>query len=172
MGSSPKEIFKALGDDFHQKPVYYYFWGGILLYMLGFTISRTPNPIFIICDLMRLFGIVIFVASASQMMSYSFQNKYLKIIYTLYILWLGVTVFRGLKLEYEFIKDLLFDPFGGVFLYFAPLLLLFPKTHLFYKATFKALIFAAILFGIFMAYSSIDLLNLKYELGLSIMLNY
>lgn len=165
MANSPKEIFKALGEDFHQKPVYYYFWGGILMYMLGFTISRTPNPIFIICDLLRLVGILVFVASAAQMISYSFQNKYLKIIYTLYLIWMGITVFRGLKLEYEFIKDLLFDPFGGVFLYFVPLLLLFPKTHLFYKATFKALVLTAVLFFIFMAYSSTDLLNLKYELG-------
>jgi len=165
MANSPKEIFKTLGEDFHRKPVYYYFWGGILLYMLGFTISRTPSPIYIICDLLRLFGILVFVSAAFQMISYSFQNKYLKIIYTLYLFWMGITVFRGLKLEYEFVKDLLFDPFGGVFLYFVPLLLLFPKTHLFYKATFKALILTAIFFCIFMAYSSTDLLNLKYELG-------
>ena len=165
MANSPKEIFKVLGADFHQKPVYYYFWSGILLYMLGFSISTTPNPIYIVCDLLRLVGILIFVASATQMISYSFENKYLKVIYTLYLIWMGITVFRGLKLEYEFTKNLLFDPFGGMFLYFTPLFLLFPKTHLFYKATFKALIFTAILFFIFMAYSSTDLLNLKYELG-------
>lgn len=165
MANSPKEIFKGLGADFHQKPVYYYFWGGILLYMLGFAISTTPSPIYIICDLLRVVGILIFVVSATQMISYSFENRYLKVIYTLYLVWMGITVFRGLKLEYEFTKDLLFDPFMGVFLYFAPLFLLVPKTHLFYKATFKMLIFAALLFGVFMLYSSVDLLNLKYELG-------
>ncbi|MFS4491356.1 hypothetical protein [Maribacter sp. 2308TA10-17] len=165
MANSPKEIFRVLGADFHQKPVYYYFWGGILLYMLGFALSTLPNPIYIICDVLRLVGILIFATSGYQMISYSFQDKYLKIIFTLYIFWMGVTVFRGLKLEYEFTKDLLFNPFGGLFLYFTPLFLLFPKTHLFYKATFKALIFAALLFGIFMLYSSIDLLDLKYELG-------
>lgn len=165
MANSPKEMFKVLGEEFHQKPVYYYFWGGILIYMLGFTMSTTPNPIYIICDLLRMVGILIFATSAYQMMSYSFENRYLKIIYTLYIFWLGITVFRGLKLEYEFTKDLLFDPFGGMFLYFTPLFLLFPKTHLFYKATFKTLIVAGFFFGVFMLYSSVDLLNLKYELG-------
>jgi len=165
MANSPKEIFKMLGADFHQKPVYYYFWAGILLYMLGFTLTTTPNPIYIICDLLRLVGVLIFVISSFQMISYSFQNRYLKIIYTLYIIWLAIVVFRGLKLEYEFIKNLIFDPFRGMFLYFVPLLLLFPKTHLFYKATFRALFCAAALFLVFMAYSSTNLLDLKYELG-------
>ncbi len=165
MGKSPKEIFNVLGSNFHKKPTYYFFWTGILIYMLGFTISITPNPIYIICDLLRLIGILIFGFSAVQMVSYTFQNKYLKIIYTLYIVWLGITVFRGLKLEYVFIKDMLLNPFSGVFLYFAPLILLLPKSHLFYKAMFKALVLSGVLFFIFFLFSFSDLLNLDYALG-------
>ena len=84
------------------------FFFGFVLYTLGYTMSVTASPIFIICDLMRLVGIGLFTISSIQMMSFRFENKYLKIIYTFYIIWLITVVLRGFTPNYNFIKTILF----------------------------------------------------------------
>jgi len=121
------------------------FFFGFLIYTLGYTMSVTANPIYIICDLMRLIGVALFVISSIQLFSLKFENKFLKIIYTFYLIWLFIVVLRGLKLEYIFIKNTLFNPFGGVFLYLVPLTILIPKPPKFYRYLF----FVSLVLGIF-----------------------
>ena len=91
------------------------FWVGFGLYTLGFMLTTMANPIYIICDLLRLVGIVLFVPSAISIINIRFKNRYLKVVYTLYCLWLLTVVIRGLEVDYEFVKNKLFNPFQGIF---------------------------------------------------------
>ncbi len=118
---------------------------GFVIYTLGYTMSVTVSPIFIVCDLMRLFGIGLILISSISLISLRFENRYLKILYTFYLLWLFTVVLRGFTLNYEFIKNTLFDPGSGVFLYSVPLILLITKPPIFYKFIF----FIALVLGVF-----------------------
>lgn len=111
------------------------FFFGFVIYTLGYTMSVTASPIYIICDLLRLIGVGLITVCSIKIMSFRFENKYLKIMYTFYVLWLFTVVLRGFTPNYEFIKNSLFDP-NGFFLYFTPLILLIPKPPKFYKFIF------------------------------------
>ncbi len=153
------------GEPVELKKLYTLFWFGIIIYMLGFTLSVLNNPIYILCDLMRLFGIGCFVWATAKLVRFNPGNQYIKVMYFFYMLWLMITVLRGLKPDYEFIKNTLFNPFSGLFLYFVPLLLLFPKTAQFYKTTFKAISVLGILFLVLTIISIGQLRDLDFEGG-------
>jgi len=146
-------------EDFKHLRTLYAFWAGFLIYTLGYTMSVTNNPNFMICDLLRLLGIGLFVGSSFLMLSYTFENKYLKFFYTLYLVWVLVVVLRGVILDYEFIKNTLFNPFGGVFLYLAPLILLIPKPPVFYKMVFKVILVLGLFYLIHIGLSFTEMLD-------------
>ncbi|WKX78333.1 hypothetical protein [Zobellia laminariae] len=150
-----------MDTGFEHRSMLKLFFFGFVLYTLGYTMSVTASPIFIICDLMRLVGIGLFTISSIQMMSFRFENKYLKIIYTFYIIWLITVVLRGFTPNYNFIKTILFDPGSGLFLYFVPLILLVPKPPLFYKYLFSTAIILGILYLIHLGFDGSEFLNNK-----------
>lgn len=133
---------------------------GFVIYTLGYTMSLTVNAIYIICDLMRLIGVGLLTFSTINLMSYRFENVYLKIMYTFYMLWLLTVVLRGLKPDYEFIKNLLFNP-SGIFLYCTPLVLLIPKPPKFYNLIFILIITLGVFYLIHMVWESAEFLNTK-----------
>ncbi|WP_298480348.1 hypothetical protein [uncultured Maribacter sp.] len=137
---------------------------GFVIYNLGYTMSLTANAIYIICDLMRLIGVILIVISSIKLIVYRFDNLYLKIMYTFYMLWLLAVVFRGLKLEYVFIKNLFFNP-AGIFLYCTPLILLIPKPPKFYKLIFNVTIILAIFFIIHMVWELAEFLNTTNDIS-------
>ncbi|VAW12782.1 hypothetical protein MNBD_BACTEROID03-191 [hydrothermal vent metagenome] len=148
-----------IDDSFKHHRTLTIFWVGFVVYTIGYTMSITSNPIFMICDLMRLIGIVLFIGSSFLMLSYKFENKYLKFFYTVYLTWLLVVVLRGLDLDYEFLKKTLFNPFSGIFLYFAPLILLIPKPPLFYKMVFKVILLLTLFYLIHIGLSFSEMLD-------------
>ena len=119
---------------------------GFIVYTVGYTTSITVNPIYIICDILRIIGIGSMLISSVQLISLRFDNRYLKIMYVFYISWLFVVVIRGLTPNYEFIKNTLFNPFTGIFLYTVPLVLVIPKPPKFYKFIFFTILILGLIY--------------------------
>lgn len=152
---------KEMDSSFKHTRMLKLFLAGFVIYTLGYTMSVTSNPIFILCDLMRLVGMALFMLSSVQMISLRFENRYLKIIYTFYLIWLFTVVLRGFTPNYESIKNSLFNPFGGVFLYVVPLVLLIPKPPKFYKLIFLTALMLGVLYLIHLGLGAPEFLNAK-----------
>ena len=89
--------------------------------------------------------------------------EYLKILFLIYCIWQLTVVLRGIALDYSSIKVMLFDAESGLFRYFAPLILLFPKNLLYYK---KVVLVILTLGAIFLLYDVAfigNLMDLDYE---------
>lgn len=140
-----------------------FFWFGVLIYTLGFTSSRIPNPVFIISDLLRLIGLFMFVPTAFVIAKSNFSNTYFKVCFIIYCSWAVFVIFRGVSLNYLFIKNTVFTPFGGIFAYLVPFFIFLPKPPLFYKLLFQVIYILGIFFllQIFISWNSLfDLENL------------
>lgn len=143
------------------------FWIGFTIYTLGFTISITTDFNFKVCQSLQLFGIVLFVTTAIMIIHFKFENNNLKIIYILYCSWLFITILRGFRFDYESIKLMLFDAWLGIFPYFAPLILLFPKNISYLKKVINVIIIFAIFYFILDLFYLKDLLSRSSGYGKS-----
>lgn len=131
------------------------FWIGFIIYTLGFSLSKSLRVSFVLCQAFQSIALFLLISSAIKLIHTrsNLENKYLKIIYPLYCLWLITIITRGFSLNYDFLKGMLFNAWSSVFLYFVPLLLLFPKSVIFYKKAFNAIIIlgiaSVVLYGVF-----------------------
>ncbi len=131
--------------------VIYFFWVGFLVYSLSYTISTSDSVNYILCQLLQIIGLFLLITSALILMKWKIDTTYLKLVFTLYIFWLLTVIVRGFFFDYKYIKFLLFDASFGIFLYFVPLILLFPRDLAYYKKIFDVIVifgFAYILYDI------------------------
>lgn len=136
-----------------------FFWIGIIIYTLGYTLSVTDRFNVVICQMVQLLGIFLFVPSTVRLAEFKFESGYLKVLFVLYYIWISTVILRGIEFNYYNIKLMLFEAYEGIFLYFVPIILLFPKNLLFYKKAFDAIIIIAF-FGFFHDFLVIgDILN-------------
>jgi hypothetical protein len=120
-----------------------FFWIGFLVYTIaysypGITISLKYLQPF------QILGILLFVPSGIYLIKWSFESNYLKIVFLFYLLWSVVIIFRGFTVEYEFLKSLLFTAPFSIFIYFAPLILIFRDT----EANLKKLVYVIIVLNL------------------------
>lgn len=125
------------------------FWFGFILYTASYTISTTDTVNYNVCQVFQIIGILIFIPTAIHLMSYTINNRYLQVLYILYLFWLLVIVIRGVEFNYDSIKFTLFDAWFGVFLYLVPLFLLLPKKLICYKRLFDVIIILGIIYVIY-----------------------
>lgn len=134
-----------------------FFWYGFALYTISAAFAATDD-LYIgaaLCQGLQIVGLgLIFIGGASVMKN-KFDNKYLQIIFTIYILYSLTIISRGIQTDFKSLKNLLFDPTFGVFAYLAPLVLLLPRNIGAYKKIFTVLF----IFGI----SFIGCIVLSYE---------
>lgn len=116
------------------------FWLGFVIYTMGYILTKPPTVNFILIQTIQCVGLFILIPATAGLIRYNLENRLLKIIYPVYCIWLLITVVRGFNFNSGFLKGMLFDAWFGVFLYFVPLLLLFPKKIIFYKKAFNAAI--------------------------------
>lgn len=122
------------------------FWIGFIIYTLSFlqtVVSGNVN--FKFYNALQIIGLVILIFPAIKLISFKFENAYLKTLFQLYFAWLCIVILRGFIFEYEFLKQMLLNPYSGIFLYFAPLILLFRAKFYTLKIIFKIIP----LFGLF-----------------------
>ena len=127
----------------------YYFWIGFVIYSLSYTIATSGSVSFIICQSLQIFGLLLIVPSVIILIQWKFDNNYLKVIGIIYFCWSFIVIIRGFLFDYQFIKEILFDATFGIFLYFAPLILLFPRNLFYYKKAFGVIVILGITYIIF-----------------------
>ncbi|WP_299819021.1 hypothetical protein [uncultured Pontibacter sp.] len=146
--------------DFRHIKTLHVFWAGFIIYTVGFTMSTSGDANYRICNAAQLLGVLLLAPAAIRLIDFSYENKYLKVMYTLYCLWLLFVVARGFSLEYGFVKKTLFNPYSGIFLYLAPLIIAFPKHPYFLKTVFNVIFILGVFYLLHVGIYSNELKNL------------
>jgi hypothetical protein len=133
----------------------YFFWGAFVLYSLSYTISTSDSVNYIYCQVLQILSLAVLIPSAVILMRWQFETTYLKVLYTMYVLWILTVISRGFQFNYQFVKQMLFDSGFGLFLYFVPLVLLLPRDLAYYKNIFN------VIFILSIAYILYDVLFLR-----------
>lgn len=136
-----------------------YFWLGFILFTLSFTISSTGQVNNTVCTLIQFVGLVLFVPSSGLLIQLKIENKYLRIIFYVYCIWLIIVILRGIQFDYTFLRDMFFDPYSGIFIYFSPLILLFPKNLHYLKKVINVILILAVFYIIYCILFIRDLLS-------------
>lgn len=126
-----------------------FFWVGFLIYTISFCIPGVYFSLKYIQPL-QIIGMSLFIPSGFYLIRWSFESSYLKVLFLLYISWSILTILRGLSADYEFLKTMLFDAPFSIFIYLAPVVLLFKG---FYANLRKLFIVILILNVIYLFYT-------------------
>lgn len=124
------------------------FWSGLLLYSFGGIIASSDSLNIKLCQGIQTLGLVAMFYAGIFLCRLKIDSGYLKTMFFLYFIWLIVIIIRGIGIPFGYsdIKEFLFGINNGGLIYFAPLVLLFPKNLLYIKVLFKYIIFAGVLF--------------------------
>ncbi len=139
------------------------FWIGFTIYSAFFALSTTTTVNYIFCQFFQLVGMVLFIPATFKLISWKFTNDYLRTVFAIYIFWQMTVIMHGFNFDYNAIKVLLFDAQFGLLLYFAPLILLFPKNLLYYKKIVLVILALGIIFLIYDVAFIGNITNLDYE---------
>lgn len=121
------------------------FWAGFIIYTTSFTlmISGAVSPKI---TYLQLLGIIIFLIPTIHLIKFKIENKYLKNIYIIYCGWLLFVVIRGFSFNSQYIFNTLTDGTGGVFIYLAPLILLFPKDLIYLRKIISVILILSVFY--------------------------
>lgn len=126
-----------------------YFWIGFIIYTSAFAISATGQVNYVVCNIFQILGLMLMISASFFLIRPRIDDEYLKIVYVIYFLWTLGIIIRGFLFEYEFLKILLFDAYMGLFLYLAPLILLFPKNLGHIRKLFVVIVILGIIYVIY-----------------------
>jgi len=129
-----------------------YFWFGFSLYSIAFAFPAKTQLLVYIFQILQLCGIVIFVPAAYQLINWNINNTYLKSVIIILLIWSLSVLSRGFNFKYEFIKRMLIYANDGLFMYLAPLIVLFPSRIKYLRKVFNLIIIFGIFFIIFDLY--------------------
>lgn len=138
------------------------FWIGFVIYSASFALSTTTTVSYILCQLFQFFGLILLVPASMKLIHWKFDNSYLKIIYIIYCSWLLTVIFRGFLFDFSSLKFMAFNAEFGLFRYFVPLVLLFPRNIHYYKKMFNAIVFLGVVFILYIIVFRGNLLDLNY----------
>jgi hypothetical protein len=121
------------------------FWIGFIIYSVSYTLMITDvaSPKI---SYLQLLGLVIFIIPAAQLIKFNLPNKYLQFIFLIYGCWLIYIVSRGFKFNSKYLFNTLIDARAGIFLYLAPLILLFPRDIIYLKKVIYAIFALSIIY--------------------------
>lgn len=124
-------------------------WLGFLIYTLSYTLVTTTLANYKVCQLLQILGLMLFLPSFFSIIKFRFENRYLQMVFFLYLIWIAITVVRGFHFNFEEIKFFLFDAWFGGILYLTPFFLLMPLKFIYLKKAFQVLIILALVFVIY-----------------------
>lgn len=125
------------------------FWLGYVIYSIGYVVPAGANILHVPFQGAQLFAFLLMLPSAFALISFRFENRYLQIVFSLYMVWLLTVVYRGFTLNYDFLKFMFFDQWYGLLLYLTPLVVLFPRDLYSYKRLFEVITILSVLYIIF-----------------------
>lgn len=126
-----------------------FFWVGYVIYIVAFVFPASKQSDYFIIQGMQLFGVLLFLPSSLAIIQWKFESNYLRIIFSIYILWSFIVIIRGFQFNYEFIKNMLLSAWIGLFIYFTPFILLFPKNIGYLKKVFNVILILSFFYGIY-----------------------
>lgn len=138
------------------------FWTGFVIYSASFALSTTTTVSYILCQLIQVIGLILFIPATIKLVQWKFDHIYLKTIFIIYCCWLLIVILRGFEFNYGSLKFMLFDAEFGLFRYFVPLILLFPKNPVYYRKLFNAIIILGLIFILYDLMFRGNLLDLNY----------
>lgn len=140
-----------------------FFWIGFIIYSAAYTLTTTTTVSYIYCQLLESIGLVLIIPSAVKLIRWRFSSSYLRTLFFLYCCWQVTIIARGINLDYENIKLMLFDAESGLFRFLVPLILLFPKNLIYYNKIVIGIICLSLVFIFFDILFINNLLDLNYE---------
>jgi hypothetical protein len=145
---------KDLNISNTQKQNLNFFWIGYCIYIVAYCLTATVLYFKLVqLQALMFIGILLFLYGAMNIIKFRLKEPYLKNIFIVYMLWLVSVLVRGMQPNPAFIKELMVDPGYGLFIYFVPLVLLFPQNFAFYRKMFDIILilglFYVLLSGIF-----------------------
>lgn len=141
--------FDYLLIDQKQTKAFTCFCFGFAFYTIFVTLFKIDVINFRKSEVLQGFGLLLMIPSSLFLIYFRFENKYLRSIYFLYVLWLFSVILRGFNLNSEYVKTMIFDDYVGLFPYFTPLILLFPQKLFLYKKLFQMIVIIGIFYLIF-----------------------
>jgi hypothetical protein len=126
-----------------------FFWVGFLIYTLSWIVTTTSYVNFVLFQSIQLLGVLIFVPAVIKLVHWKSENNFLLVTFITYCCWTVTILIRGFVFEYEFIKYQIIDAYDGIFVYFVPLILLFPKNLFYLKKVFSIIIILGISYIIY-----------------------
>lgn len=170
----PETFQDSVADSLSTETTKYlqYFWIGFVIYassyslmVVGITLSNTVAYL-------QLLGMIISTPMAYVLIKSNITNRYLKTIYTLYCIWVITIILRGFVFEREFLQQMVFDAYAGLFLYLVPLILLFPRNLSSIKMVFNVIITLSVIYIIFILWNLNDLVYIGKNINSQAMVEY
>ncbi len=137
-----------------------YFWIGFSIYSAAYSLIVTGVVTSSLITYAQLLGVLIFIPAAVFLISSNIEDKYLRVVFTIYCIWIVTVIGRGFLFEKEFIEQMIFDASQGLFLYFVPLVLLFPKNIKSLKIIFNVIVLLSAIYLFFVFLNFGDLLQI------------
>ena len=125
------------------------FWLGFIIYAASYAISTSDQVNYAVCNLFQTLGLLLFVPASIYLMRLKIENSYLRVMFVVYCVWLFGIMIRGVKLDYLTIKQLLFDPSFGMFLYLVPFVMLIPVTPAFMTRLYRVIVILGVIYLIY-----------------------
>ena len=95
---------------------------------------------------LQLLAVVIFMIPTIRLIRFKIENAYLRTLYIIYCGWMFYIVMRGFTFNRQYLFDSFVEAYSGIFLYLAPLILLFPKDLIYLKKVIKVILVLSIIF--------------------------
>jgi hypothetical protein len=124
------------------------FWAGFAIYIVGYMFTVFPKPEYIVSQGAQTVGIILVIIASASLIKSRIDDKYLKNVFLLFCIWSAGVIGRGIKLDYNSLKQLFFDPGTGLMSYLVPLVVLFPRSVGTYKSVFNISIIFGLLYAV------------------------
>ena len=138
------------------------FWTGFIIYTVSYAISSTEHINDKVINGFQILGLLLLVPSSALLIRFRIESKYLRALFILYYCWLISVMMRGFEFDYLSLKNMLFNNDFGIFLYFVPLIILFPRNILYFKKLFDVIVILSL---VFIIYDVLFLKELLYRFG-------
>ena len=89
------------------KIVYNFLWLGFLLYISSYVVAQSDKVNFILINVFQIIGLLMLIPAAVFIIRPKIDNKYLGLLYTVFLIWSLIVVARGVEFSYTSIKQLL-----------------------------------------------------------------
>jgi hypothetical protein len=139
ISSLSNTVSDPVGLSSNEKLFLNFFWGAFTVYAISNSLVENPRINEKFSQYLQLLSLVIIFTSFLFLARFKIVNNYLKLIFTIYFIWVVLIILRGIRLDFASIMYMLLSADYGVLTYFVPLIILFPKDLNFYKKIFNVI---------------------------------